>query len=114
MRSVCLAGGRFPEQTDLRKDPFAPLGRRIRPSDVRFRVVPAHPELVQTFRSVSHPSPSDKVSTGAAASDVAQDRGPVARRGDHESGIASGRYRAGVKRVRQPQPIHRNAQLTWC
>ena len=30
---------------------------------------------------------------GAAASDVAQDRGPVARRGDHESGIASGRYR---------------------
>ena len=49
--------------------------------------------MVHTFRSVSHPSPSDKVSTGAAASDVAQDRGLVARRGDHESGIASGRYR---------------------
>ena len=64
MRSVCLAGGGFPEQTDLRKGPFAPLGRRIRPSDVRFRVMPAYPELVDAFRSVSRRSPSDKVSTG--------------------------------------------------
>ena len=30
----------------------------------RFRVVPAHPELVDAFRSVSHRSPSDKVFTG--------------------------------------------------
>ena len=43
---------------------FAPPGRRIQPSDVRFRVVPAHPELVDAFHSVSHRSPIDKVSTG--------------------------------------------------
>ena len=29
-----------------------------------FRVVPAYPELVDAFRSVSHRSPSDKVFTG--------------------------------------------------
>ena len=30
----------------------------------RFRVVPAHPELVEAFRSVPHRSPADKVFTG--------------------------------------------------
>ena len=30
----------------------------------RFRVAPAHPELVDAFRSVSHRSPSDKVLIG--------------------------------------------------
>ena len=30
----------------------------------RFRVVPAHPELVDAFRSVPHRSPADKVVTG--------------------------------------------------
>ena len=30
----------------------------------RFRVVPAHPELVDAFRSVPHRSPADKVFTG--------------------------------------------------
>ena len=43
---------------------FAPSGRGIQRSDVRFSVVPTHPELVDTFRSVSHRSSSDKVSTG--------------------------------------------------
>ena len=43
---------------------FAAPGRRVQPSDVRFRVVPAYPWLVDAFRSVSHRSPSDKVSTG--------------------------------------------------
>ena len=43
---------------------FAAPGRRIQPSDVRFRVVPAYPELVDAFHSVPHRSPSDKVCTG--------------------------------------------------
>ena len=47
----------------LRNSCCAPPGRRIQPSYVRFRVVPAHP-LVDPFRSVSDRSPSDKVSTG--------------------------------------------------
>ena len=43
---------------------FAASGRRVQPSDMRFRVVPAYPELVDAFHSVPHRSPSDKVSTG--------------------------------------------------
>ena len=98
----------------LRNSCCAPLGRRIQPSYVRFRVVPAHP-LVDPFRSVSDRSPSDKVATGRGGQAIVhQDRGPVDRRGDHESGITGGRYRNRRQRVSQPQPTDRNAQLTWC
>ena len=55
-----------------------PLGVGPQPSDVRFRVVPAHPELVDPFRPVSHRSPSDKIFTGRGdQAIVPQDRGPV-------------------------------------
>ena len=64
---------------DRRNERCAPLGRWIQPSDVRFRVVPAYPELVDALRSVSYRSPSDKIFTGGAATQaiVPQDRGPV-------------------------------------
>ena len=62
----------------LRNLGCAPLGRWIQPRDVRFRVVPAHPELVDAFRPVSHRSPSDKIFTGRGdQAIVLEDRGQV-------------------------------------
>ena len=65
----------------------------------RFRVVPAHPELVDAFRSVPHRAQATTFSRGAAASDCPQDRGPVDRRGDHEGVIAGGCYGNGRQRA---------------
>ena len=56
--------GCFYNNAGLRNSCCAPPGRRIQPSDVRFRVVLAHPELVDAFRSVPHRSLVDKVLTG--------------------------------------------------
>ena len=114
MRSVCLAGGGFPEQTDLRKGPFAPLGRRIRPSDVRFRVVPAHPEWCTPFARCHTPAQATRFPRGRRQAMSPRTAAQWLAEGITKAGLQAAATGTGVKRVRQPQPTHRNAQLTWC
>ena len=71
----------------------------------RFRVVPAHPELVDAFRSVPHRSPADRVFTGRSGKPLSpKERGPLDCRGDYESGIAGGRHRNRRQGPWLPQP----------
>ena len=60
----------------------------------KFRVVPAHPELVDAFRSVPHRSEGERVFHGPQQQTaVGQDRCSVDCRRDREGGIAGGCHR---------------------
>ena len=77
--------------------------------------MPAYPELVDAFRSVSHRSPSDKVSTGRGGKRLSpRTAARWIAEGITKAGLQAAATGTGVKRGRQPQPTHCNVQLAWC